>query len=141
MKTGWLIFGLVACFALSGCELFSSFSNERYSRNNSKGQAWLSDQMLPAEVNVSGTWQSRDWGKCFFSQTDRNVRGYVGDYQAEGVVSGNKAYIVLSQGGWQYFSLVLEMPGPSVLIGYYSRSIPYQSGNRGDVRMDLTFPQ
>lgn len=141
MKAGWLILGLVACVALSGCGLFSGVREERYSRNNSKGNAWLSDQMLPAEINVSGNWQSRDWGKAFFSQTDRQVRGYLGDYPVEGVVSGNKAYLVLSQGGWQYYSVVLEMPGPSMLIGYYSRSIPYQSGNRGDIRLDLVFPQ
>ena len=137
MKAFLAIVVVAASVALTGCEILSDFTSERYSRNNSKGSAWLSDQQFPAEVDVSGTWQSQDWGKCFFAQSGRNVRGYMGDYQAEGVVSGTKAYIVLSQGSWQYYSVIVERPAPALLIGYYSRSIPYQSNNRSDLRMDL----
>lgn len=122
---------------LTGCEIFRDISSERYSRNNSKGEAWLSDQLLPAEADFSGTWQSADWGKSFLAQNGRTVRGYLGDYQAEGVVSGTKAYLVLSQGAWQYYSVILERPGPNMLVGYYSRSIPYQTNNRNDIRLDL----
>lgn len=125
-----------ACLGLVGCEVFRDLSSERYSRNNSKGQAWLSDQQLPAETDVSGNWQSTDWGRTFLAQNGRTVRGYVGDYQAEGVVSGGKAYLVLSQGSWQYYSAILERPSPGLLIGYYSRSIPYRSSNRADMRLD-----
>jgi hypothetical protein len=128
---------VVTSVALTGCEIFRDISSERYSRNNSKGSGWLSDQMLPPEADVSGTWQSADWGKSFLSQNGRTVRGYIGDYQVEGVVSGTKAYLVLSQGSWQYYSVILERPAPNLLIGYYSRSIPYQSNNRSDMRLDL----
>ena len=137
MKAVLAIVVIALSVALTGCEVFRDITSERYSRNNSKGAAWLSDQQFPAEADVCGTWQSRDWGKCFLAQTGRNVRGYIGDYQAEGVVSGTKAYLVLSQGSWQYYSVVLERPAPALLIGYYSRSIPYQSNNRNDLRMDL----
>jgi hypothetical protein len=137
VKIGLAVLALVLSVAFTGCGILDEISNERYSRNNSKGTAWLSDQQLPAETDVSGTWQSRDWGKCFLAQTGRKVRGYIGDYQVEGVVSGTRAYLVLSQGSWQYYSAVLERPAPNLLIGYYSRSIPYQSGNRSDMRLDL----
>jgi len=35
---------------------------------------------------------------------------------------------------------VLEMPSPHILLGYYSRSIPYESRNRQDLRLDRTGP-
>ena len=128
---------LVAAFALlTGCENIRNFNTERYSRNNALGTAWLSDQMLPPEISVAGNWKSGSWGKAFFAQTDNKVRGYLGDYPVEGIVSGKKAYLLVSQGGWYYYSVVLEMPAPHILIGYYSRSVPYESNKRVDLRLD-----
>ena len=94
----------------------------------------------PAEVNVGGSWHSSDWGKAFLAQNDRTVNGYLGDYIIEGVVSGRKAYLLARDGDWYYYTIVLEMPAPQLLLGYYSRSIPYRSGNRGDIRLDRRAP-
>jgi hypothetical protein len=58
----------------------------------------------------------------------------------DGAVSGRKVYLLASQGGSYYYSIVLEMPSPNLLIGYYSRSIPYMSSNRRDIRLDRTGP-
>ena len=122
--------------ALAGCETVRDFTKERYARNNALGEAWLSDQMFPPEISVAGNWTSRAWGKTFFAQNDNKVRGYLGDYPVEGVVSGRKAYLLVSQGGWYYYSVVLEMPAPTILIGYYSRSVPYEVNKRVDLRLD-----
>lgn len=127
---------LAAVTLLAGCETVRDFNKERYSRNNALGDAWLSDQMFPPEISVSGNWKSAVWGKAFFAQTDNKVRGYLGDYPVEGVVSGRKAYLLVSQGGWYYYSVVLEMPAPDILIGYYSRSVPYEVNKRVDLRLD-----
>lgn len=127
---------LAAILALAGCETVRDFNKERYSRNNALGSAWLSDQMFPPEISVAGNWKSATWGKAFFAQTDNKVRGYLGDYPVEGVVSGKKAYLLVSQGGWYYYSVVLEMPAPQILIGYYSRGVPYEVNKRVDLRLD-----
>lgn len=127
---------LAAVAALAGCETVRDFNNERYSRNNALGTAWLSDQMFPPEISVTGNWKSAIWGKAFFVQTDNKVRGNLGDYPVEGVVSGRKAYLLVSQGGWYYYSVVLEMPMPNIMIGYYSRSVPYEANKRVDMRLD-----
>ncbi len=138
MKGGLLVV-LAVAVSLSGCQSVRNFSQERYARNNESGRAWLSDQILPAEINISGSWRSRDWGDSFFSQTDRAIQGNLGNYPVEGVVSGAKAYLLASSGGgWFHYSVVLEMPAPNVLLGYYSRSIPYRSSNRQDIRLDRT---
>lgn len=127
---------LAILLALAGCETVRDFNKERYSRNNALGTAWLSDQMFPPEISIAGNWTSTAWGKAFFAQTDNKVRGYLGDYPVEGVVSGRKAYLLASQDGWYHYSIVLEFPAPNILIGYYSRSVPYEVNKRVDMRLD-----
>lgn len=139
MKSGLLVVAAVVA-SLTGCQIFRNFSQERYSRNTEIGHAWISDQILPAEINIAGTWKSKDWGEISFSQTDRTVKGSLGDYPVDGVVSGSKAYLLASSGGWYAYSIVLEMPAPNLLLGYYSRSIPYKSSTRRDLRLDRTGP-
>jgi hypothetical protein len=137
---GGLVVVLAVEASFAGCQSIRNFSQERYSRNIEFGHAWISDQILPAEINISGSWQSRDWGEAFFSQADRTVKGHLGKYQVDGVVSGPKAYLLASSKGWYHYSVVLEMPAPHLLIGYYSRSIPYRSSNRRDIRLDRVGP-
>lgn len=126
----------VAVFALAGCETLGKFQSGRYTTNNNLGRAWLSDQILPPEVDVSGNWRSEIWGRTFLAQNGSEVRGNLGDYPVEGVVSGRKAYLLASQGGWYYYSIILEMPTPNILIGYYSRGVPYKTSGRVDLRLD-----
>ena len=139
MKGGLLVVVAVAA-SLTGCQAIRDLSQERYSRSTEFGHAWISDQILPAEINIAGSWNSAHWGDTFFSQTDRTVKGHLGNYPVDGVVSGSKVYLLASSGGWYYYSVVLEMPSPNLLLGYYSRSIPYQSSNRRDLRLDRTGP-
>ena len=137
MKIRLLVILCVA--ALTGCEVVRDFNKERYGRNNEAGDAWLSDQMLPPQINVSGNWKSSDWGDTYLGQNGAKVGGHLGDYPVNGVVSGDKVYLLVSQGGWYYYSATLEMPGPNMLIGYYSRTVPYKANSRDDIRLDRSF--
>jgi hypothetical protein len=132
---GRLLVVLLAA-SLSGCQTLRKLSEERYSRNIALGHAWISDQAFPAGINVAGSWRSSEWGDVFLSQTDRVLKGHFGKYHVDGVVSGQKAYLLASQGGWYQYSIILEMPAPNILLGYYSRAIPYQSSNRRNIRLD-----
>lgn len=131
-----LLSALAAVVCLGGCDTVREFTQERYSRNNDTGKAWLSDQILPPEINVAGDWNSSVWGSSFLSQDGAKVRGHLGDYPIEGVVSGKKAYLLASENGWYYYSIVLEMPAPNILIGYYARGVPYRTSARVDLRLD-----
>jgi hypothetical protein len=127
---------LAAVSVLAGCDTIQEFTQERYSRNNDLGKAWLSDQILPPEIDVSGDWKSDNWGDTFFAQNGQKIRGHLGDYPVEGVVSGSKAYLLVSQDGWYSYSAIVEMPAPHILIGYYCRGVPYLTSKRVDLRLD-----
>ena len=131
---------LVLCLAvvatlLPGCETIRDFNNLRQDRNNAPGDNWLSDQMEAAQIDVSGTYQVAGWGQALLMQQGRSVRGHVGDYPVKGVVSGPKAYLLLMESGWYIYSMILEKPQPGVLVGYWSRAIPFRRELRWDVQM------
>lgn len=136
MKNRLLFAALAIAAVCSGCQTLDKYTLKRYPRNHEHARTWLSDQVLPPQINISGHWNSPAWGKAFLAQNGREVNGYIGDYNVEGVVSGSKAYLLARDGNWYYYSLILEMPGESVLIGYYSRSIPFKSSNSDDVRFN-----
>lgn len=96
---------------------------------------WLSDQMFPPEVDISGTYRTPGWGTSLLVQNGRDVRGHLGDYPVKGVVSGNRAYLLVSEGGWYYYSAILEVPREGLLVGYYSRSVPYRRSMRRDLQL------
>lgn len=120
----------------AGCGVFNDLQSDRFSSNNSAGRAWLSDQIFPPEIVVHGNWKSDTWGRASLYQTGNEVRGNLGDYSVEGVVSGKKVYLLASEGGWFYYSIILEMPVENVLIGYYSRNVPYHTAGRSAMRME-----
>jgi hypothetical protein len=41
------------------------------------------------------------------------------------VVSGERAYLLVAQGDWYYYSAVLELQRPGLLTGRFSRAIPF----------------
>ena len=130
------ILAVVATF--SSCAPVHEFNTKRYDRHNEAGEAWLSDQMDAPEMDVSGEYKSREWGRTLFVQTGRDVRGHLGDYPVKGVVSGRKAHLLVSESGWYYYSVILEMPKPGLLTGTYSRSIPYRLEARRDILLVAT---
>lgn len=108
---------------------------KRYDRHNAQGDQWLSDQMEPALVDVSGIYTASGWGKCLLVQNGREVRGHIGDYPVTGVVSGEKVYLLISEGGWYYYSAILEMPREGFLVGYYARAIPFRRSARVSLQL------
>lgn len=119
----------------AGCAPIQEFNQKRYDRHNEAGDLWLSDQMEAAQIDVTGTYRASGWGKTLLVQNGREVRGHLGDYPVTGVVSGTKVYLLISEGGWYYYSAVLEMPREGLLVGYYSRSIPYRRSARNDLQL------
>ena len=116
---------LLVLAALSGCSFVTEFNDARYNRNNKTGDNWLSDQSEPAGIIVAGNWTSSDWGQASFSQTGRKITGTIGSYTVHGVASGNRAYLLIAQGDWYYYSAVLELQRPGLLTGRFSRAIPF----------------
>ena len=116
---------LLAAFALAGCSFVTEFNEARYSRNNKVGDNWLSDQIEPASINVAGNWTSSDWGRATLVQDGRDISGSIGGYSVCGVASGDKAYLLIAQGEWYYYSAVLQLQRPGLLTGRFSRAIPF----------------
>ncbi|MFA7343777.1 MAG: hypothetical protein WC003_05690 [Terrimicrobiaceae bacterium] len=116
---------LLVLVILSGCSFVTEFNDARYNRNNKTGDNWLSDQTGPAAINIAGNWTSNDWGRASFTQTGRKITGTIGDYTVRGVASGDRAYLLIAQGEWYYYSAVLELQRPGLLTGRFSRAIPY----------------
>ena len=110
---------------LTGCSFVTEFNDARYNRNNKVGDNWLSDQTLPAGIDVSGNWVSNDWGRASLQQDDRRITGTIGGYSVHGIASGDRAYLLIAQGDWYYYSAVLELQRPGLLTGRFSRAIPF----------------
>ncbi|MFZ4598386.1 MAG: hypothetical protein ACOYNN_07055 [Terrimicrobiaceae bacterium] len=127
---------IFAVSLLSGCSIFSEVRDERYQRNNAAGDRWLSDQFDASEINVSGSWLSSDWGRGAFRQNGRKVSGTLGGYNVNGVVSGRRAYLLIADGEWYYYSAVLEMSQPGQLDGRFSRMIPFLKTLSRPMRLD-----
>ncbi|MDX2082296.1 MAG: hypothetical protein SFU53_16045 [Terrimicrobiaceae bacterium] len=116
---------VVAVALLAGCSIVREVNDGRYNRNNEAGDRWLSDQLEPAAINISGNWLSDDWGRGEFVQNGRRITGRLGDYDVRGVASGNQAYLLIASDEWYYYSAILQMPRPGLLTGRFSRMIPY----------------
>ncbi len=77
--------------------------------------------MFPPEISIAETGKLLRGERRFLAQTDNKVRGYLGDYPVEACRQRQKAYLLVSQGGWYYYSIVLEMRSRRIfVIGYYS---------------------
>ncbi|MCK9589279.1 MAG: hypothetical protein WC076_06000 [Terrimicrobiaceae bacterium] len=120
-----IVSGLLLLAVLSGCSYVTEFNDARYNRNNKTGDNWLSDQSEPAGIEIGGNWTSDDWGHASFTQSGRRITGTIGSYSVQGVVSGERAYLLIAQGDWYYYSAVLEFQRPGLLAGRFSRAIPY----------------
>ncbi len=133
-------FALIVLSGFSGCSYVNEFNEKRYSRHNDRGEAWLSDQIEPAGLNVGGTWKSDDWGNGFLYQNGRTVSGQLGNYSVKGVVSGPRLYLLFRDGDWTYYSAVLDGPNPFVLEGRYTRSLPFVKAGSSSIRLDRVGP-
>lgn len=132
-----LLLSLAVVVAFSGCSFVTEFNDARYNRNNKTGDNWLSDQSEPAAINIAGNWISDDWGHASLTQTGRKIKGTIGGYTVHGVVSGGRAYLLIAQGEWYYYSAVLELQRPGLLTGRFSRAIPFVNSVGRPMRLEL----
>lgn len=109
---------------------FSSCNKEKYQRNNAAGDAWLAQHSQGARVSIGGQWSSADWGAAALTQNGRRVTGTLGNYSVEGVVSGYKAYLLLTSNGWVFYTAELERFSDGSLVGLYSSSVPFSSADQ-----------
>lgn len=111
---------LVCAFSLSACH-----TKERRAKNLAAGDQWLGSFNQPAELKVTGTWASLEWGEGSLKQTGRKVTGTLGNYAVNGVVSGSKVYLQFLSDNWVYYSAVLERTPAGVLSGHYSEGTSF----------------
>ncbi len=88
---------------LMGLSLIGCNTTEKYAANNAAGQRWLDEHRGGAGISVGGIWQSEDWGGSKLVQEGRAVNGTLGSYSVRGVVSGQRAYLLLQSGGWIHY--------------------------------------
>ncbi|MGD0681483.1 MAG: hypothetical protein ABR990_05485 [Terracidiphilus sp.] len=87
-----------------------------------QGKAWLDAQKDPAEINVNGNWDSREFGSLSLAQTagSRDVSGNGGGYNLTGVVSGKSLYLIFStKGGTADYCAVVTAESDTILSGEY----------------------
>ena len=130
MNTRNLLVLVLAGFALVGCN-----TSEKYAANNAAGQKWLDEHRSPVGLSVQGIWHSEEWGGSKLMQDGRTVNGTLGNYNVRGVVSGQRAYLLLHSGGWNYFTVVLAKPSATQLSGFYSYSVPFSMADQRELEL------
>lgn len=120
MKTRLFFPLLILALGFVGCS-----SPQRYTRNRMAGDEWLAKQKQPAKINIAGGWKSEDWGAAVFAQGSRRITGQIDQYVVTGVISGSKAYLTISEGGWIYYTAELSLTNKNTLEGVYSKSVPF----------------
>lgn len=82
-------------------------------------------------MNVSGRWEDAtedNWGVTYLTQRGNKVTGKIGLYAANGVVSGSRVYLSLSENDWVYYTVEAQMQG-SMLEGLYSGDVPFKASS------------
>jgi hypothetical protein len=87
-----------------------------------EGRAWLAQYTDAAQVNVNGTWNGGSWGKVVLQQAEgsREVAGRGDGWTINGVVSGQKVYLLFSHKGRVNYCAELDGATPGALTGGYS---------------------
>src|ERR1035438_8814006 len=88
-----------------------------------RGQEWLDEHKDPPQANITGSWQSPDWGPLTLTQAEgsREVSGSDRRFELVGVVSGKEVYLLFTKGsGTVAFCATLVSASDGVLNGSYS---------------------
>jgi len=89
------------------------------------GKTWLDGHTEPAAINVNGTWHGGDWGELALNQVEgsRALKGQCDKWDVNGVVSGNRVFLLFSSYGDVMYSAVLTAAGDKVLDGSFSKGL------------------
>jgi len=128
----------LAYLALAAVMFFAFSSSLGAQRLKTKGQAWLDAHTDPAAINVAGNWYEHDWGTIALIQAkdSREVTGSGDGWDINGVVSGNKVYLLFSAHGEVMYSAILTAVSNSDLNGSYEHGLMKEEGK--GKRMDMT---
>jgi serine/threonine-protein kinase len=88
-----------------------------------RGRAWLDAQKDPPAINVTGAWNSEEWGDLRLIQTQggRDVSGGAPGYELTGVVSGKRLFLLFHTGkGKVDYCATLDTAADNKLSGGYS---------------------
>ncbi|MGA2325953.1 MAG: hypothetical protein ABSH05_06660 [Bryobacteraceae bacterium] len=90
-----------------------------------EGKWWLGTHTEAAAVNVTGEWHDKAWGRVTLSQAEgtRQVTGSGDGWNIDGVVSGNKVFLIFSSHGNVEYSAELSADAPNALNGSYARGV------------------
>src|SRR3974377_1474977 len=85
---------------------------------------WLNFKLKKAEpigIDITGRWNSPEWDKGNFKQDQEKISGTLRDSVVNGVVAGNKVYLVMYYNGVAYYFAELEVINRKTLQGIYCR--------------------
>ncbi|HKV80489.1 MAG TPA: serine/threonine-protein kinase [Candidatus Sulfotelmatobacter sp.] len=88
-----------------------------------RGKAWLDAQKDSPAINVTGAWNSEEWGDLRLIQTQgsRDVSGNASGYELTGVVSGKRLFLLFHNGkGKVDYCATLDTEADNKLSGGYS---------------------
>jgi len=88
-----------------------------------RGRAWLDAQKDPPAMNVTGAWNSEEWGDLRLIQTQggRDVSGGAPGYELTGVVSGKRLFLLFHNAkGKVDYCATLDTAADNKLSGGYS---------------------
>jgi hypothetical protein len=88
-----------------------------------RGQEWLDEHKDPPQANITGSWQSPDWGALTLTQAEgsRDVSGKDRRFELTGVVSGKEVYLLFHKSsGSVAFCAVLVSESDGLMNGTYS---------------------
>jgi hypothetical protein len=88
------------------------------------GRAWLDQHKDAPQMNVTGTWESHEWGKTLTltqAEGSRDVSGSDTKFELTGAVSGKNLYLLFAHGnGGVGFCATLTSDADGSLTGMYS---------------------
>jgi hypothetical protein len=102
-----------------------------------EGKAWLAAHSNPATINVNGIWYDKNWGNIALNQAEgaRELSGRGDNWNVNGVVSGNRVYLLFSRNGGIAYSAVLTPVSDYVLEGSYSRGLMAEGAEGTKMRL------
>jgi len=128
-------FAIAATLAASGCK-----SAEDYQRNHSATAAWLQSHTGRPGMNVTGDWDSPDWGEGHFRQVGSKVTGVLDDRPVGGVINGERLFLAITEGGWTSYTAILRRQYDGSLAGTYCETVPFDSQDEEQMELRRARP-
>lgn len=130
-----VVLTVVVALAGGGCK-----SAADYQRNNAATAAWLQAHAGKPAMNVSGDWDSPDWGEGHFKQAGSKVTGILDDYPVGGVVNGDRLFLAITDEGWTSYTAILRRQYDGSLAGTYCETVPFDPADEEQMELRRARP-